>query len=262
MPRRASLSALPIALLALLALLAGCASVPASPASGTVSPASVIDWAAGPEHLGGGVPDDADTYLLIVPTETSAGGAPADGAPAGSAPVTKCLHTSSFLPAPAGDPRIFFLVKGDLYVLRSAGQQPAPLQGNPLAIGVTRLLAFEKGASPSRLLVAAKPAGATAEQLWVLTVSDQAILQVTAAPEGRGLTGREAFFAAYRVPRCLDKDQRCLTTTSVQQATYVDVERVRGRDPKTLLKLGQVDVVDAAWASADGKSAYLLAVCR
>jgi len=261
MPSPSPLRALPIALLALLAPLAGCGPGAASPASVAASPETVIDWAAGPEHLGGGVPDDADTYLLVVPTETSADGV-LPGAPAGSTPVTKCLHASSFLPAPAGDPRIFFLVKGELYVLQSAGQQPTPLRGNSLAIGVTRLLAIEKGPSPTRLLVAAKPAGATAEQLRVLTVSDQEILQVTTALVGRGLTGREAFFAAYRVPRCLDGDQRCLTTTSVQQATYVDVERVRGRDPKTLLKLGQVEVVDAAWASADGKSAYLLAVCR
>lgn len=255
-------TAVHLALLALLAVLAGCASGPVSPAAGPVPPATVIDWAAGPEHLGGGVPDDADTYLMVVPTETSAAGDLESDARASSTPVTKCLHASSFLPAPAGDPRIFFLVKGDVYVLQSAGQQPEPLRGNPLAIGVTRLLALEIGVSPSRLLVAAKPAGAPKEQLWILTVKDQAIVQVTPATEGRGLTGREAFFAAYRVPRCLDKDQRCLTTTSVQQSTYVDVERVRGRDPKTLLKLGQIDAIDAAWASADGTSAYLLAVCR
>ncbi len=71
----------------------------------------------------------------------------------------------AFLPAPGGDPWFFFLRDGAVYVSRTRREMPVPLAGNDPALHITRLLAFDKHASPLGFLVAARPGDLQEEQL-------------------------------------------------------------------------------------------------
>lgn len=213
----------------------------------------VIGWALGSDQLTGELPA-GDRWLVVLPMQPSMGG------PRGV--LRRCLPATGFLPAPTPDPRIFFQVNGQIYVRRAPGEDPVLLAGSDPALGLTRLLAFDKHASPLEMLVAAKPEGATTEQLWLLTLEDRAIKEARLVTEDRVFPGQEAFFAAYNAPRCLEGGLRCLSSSFDGQASYVDVEEKRGQSRVTLQKLGDVRVADLAWAAPDGSSVYLLVPCR
>ncbi len=216
----------------------------------------MIGWALGSDQLTGELPA-GDRWLVILPMP------PSMGAPRGVLP--KCVPATAFLPAPAPDPRIFFQINGQLHVRRAPGEEPVLLAGSDPALGLTRLLAFDKHASPLEMLVAAKPEGATTEQLWLLTLEDRAIKEARLVTEERGFPGQEsqeAFFAAYSAPRCLEGGLRCLSSSFDGQMSYVDVEEKRGQGRVTLQKLGETRVADLAWAAPDGSSVYLLVPCR
>jgi hypothetical protein len=73
----------------------------------------VIGWALGGDQRAPR-PPTGDAYLLLA----SVGKPPS----AGTRVTPGCVETDSFLPAPEGDPRIFFVVKGGLYVRPAPGQ--------------------------------------------------------------------------------------------------------------------------------------------
>ena len=151
-------------------MMSGCGGTP-------LRSSSVIGWALGSDQLTGELPA-GDRWLVVLPMQPSSGG------PRGVLP--KCLPATGFLPAPAPDPRIFFQVNGQIYVRRTPGEEPVVLAGSDPALGLTRLLAFAKYASPLEMLVAAKPEGATTEQLWQLTLEERAIKEARLLTEDRG----------------------------------------------------------------------------
>ena len=235
----------PIALVVMLPIGCGGAASP-TPA------ADVIRWAIGSAERAPD-PGDPDVFLLVVPTK-----GPLES---GTRATPGCLKATSFLPAPAEDPRIFFLIGSSVYVRRTPEQAPVPLSGNDPSRGVKRLLAFALAASPLQLLVAAKPDNATEEEIWSLTVGDTTILAARRDPRDLGFTNQEEFFTACDVPRCLSGGRSCLQVSSDGKAHYIDVEPSRGKRPQTLMDLGDVKALDAAWASADGQSLYVLRSC-
>lgn len=245
-------------LLALAALTAACSSAPVAPAAsalGDAAPASallVIRWALGSGSLAP-MPRPPDAYLFLTP----AGQKPQ----AGTRLTGECIEAESFLPAPQGDPRLFFVCKGALFVRPAEGQPLAPLMGAAPALTIRRLLAFKAAASPLELLVEARaPEGATPEQLWVITVGDRTILRQEPATGARAIPAqKEAFFQAYTSPRCQPGWHRCLSvSTDSEQMSQLDVEETRGMPPDKLQQLDGSDVLDAAWASSDERSIYFL----
>jgi hypothetical protein len=252
--------ALPIALAA---LTAACGGAPSRAPSGLTSglhsapptsaphageawapdPAAVIGWALGGDRRAPR-PPTGDAYLLL-----AAVGKPPS---AGTAVSSRCVETASFLPAPPGDPRIFFVVKGGLQVQPAPGQAPRPLQGSDPALAISRLLAWRAAASPLEVLVEARPHSADAAEIWVIAVDDRAIVRQGRAPADRALADQGSFFMAYSSPRCLSGDG---------QESYLEVEPTRGKAPTTLEALGELAVRDVAWAAKDGQSLYLLVDC-
>lgn len=243
-------------LIALLALpLLGCAGAP-QPLS------TVIRWAIGPEHLAD-EPPPGDRYLLLLPAKQEASPPPTKQPLGTGSPIIRaCLPATAFLPAPPPDKRIFFLVGGVLHVGQAYGEKPAPLQGSDPTLGVTRLLAFDRYASPPEILVAARPKGAPQEQLWLLTIKERSVQSAKPLPPDKRFTSQGDFFERYSAPRCLSGDKQCLLAGADTRASYVEVEPTRGSPQReTLQALGPVKVVDVAWASADGKSIYVLVPC-
>jgi hypothetical protein len=109
------------------------------------------------------------------------------------------------------------------------------------------------------MMVAAKPAGAKAEELWKLTLAPGAIL--SAQPVTIAVADKEAFFAMYTAPRCLDGGRRCLVPSLDQQGAYIDEQASRDSAPVPFKQMGATRVVDAAWAAPDGTSIYALVPC-
>jgi hypothetical protein len=175
------------------------------------------------------------------------------------------VDTSSFLPAPSGDPRIFFLINGMLHVQlersRAARAAIVAMKGAESYKDITRLLAFTAAESPLSLLVTARPINSSEEELWLVTVAERAILSVTRVNTPSSIGNRDEFFRAYRAPRCLVGGTSCIVLSSDSESMYIDVETKRGDSPTQLQPLGDVDARDAAWASQDGSSLYLLLGC-
>jgi hypothetical protein len=228
-----------LALLPFLTLLA-CSPRPAQ------SPATVIDWAMGPQQLSSVSVAHHRLILVSLPALQSGGPTPSN---------EPCLAASAFLPALAPDPRIFFLVDGEVHARTAPGTTPVRLAQNDRGLHVTRMLAFTKLASPLEMLVAARPTGSTEEELWKLTLAPGAIL--SAQRVTIDLSDREAFFARYDVPRCLPGGRRCLVPTFDQQGAYVDEQATRDSAPILLAKMGDTRVADASWAAPEGSSLYL-----
>lgn len=163
--------------------------------------------------------------------------------------------------SPRGDPRIFFLIGGQLHVRKAPHQAPTPLAGQDLGLSMIRLLAADIAASPLQILVSAKPHGASPEELWLLTVDEQSILAQRPTPGLTGVSNQDEFFKKYAVPRCLPGGHRCLVLSADENASCLDVEPTRGQPPVPFQKIDALRVIDAAWASADGESLYLLTPC-
>ncbi|WP_104978914.1 hypothetical protein [Sorangium cellulosum] len=255
-PRRASRSRRPPALALAAGLLLGCGGAPARPPDAVaVPPADAIRWAAGPEHRGE-EPPLGYRYLLAISAK-----APAENVLGAARPVLeRCFQAMEFLPAPEGDPRFFFLRDGIVHVGYAQVEAPARLAGNDPSLGVTRLLAFDRHASPLGLLVAARPGDAQEEQLWLLTIGDEAIQSAMRVTEDRGFTSQAAFFERYSAPRCLDGGRNCLVPSWDGTASFLDIEPVRGEPPVAFQQLGSVPVADAAWAPG-GEAYYVLVPC-
>jgi hypothetical protein len=235
-----------------LALL-GCSGVsPPSPPSSPASAETVIRWAIGPQHFAP-EPPGADRLLLALSTKKPN--------QRGTHVTPSCIQATSFLPAPRGDPRIFFLIGGQLQVHKAKNQAPMLLTGQDPALGVQRLLAADIAASPLQIVVSAKPHGASDEELWLLTVDERSILAQRAAAGLAGFSNQDEFFNKYAVARCLSGGHRCLVVSSDENASYLDVEPTRGQTPVPFQKLDDVRVIDAAWASADGDALYVLTPC-
>lgn len=245
---------LALALPALAAL--GCASAaPSAPRAAAPAPASpdaVLRWVLGATQRVP-APPTADRMLLALPANK-----PLES---GTRVTPTCLDATSFLPAPQGDPRIFFLVRGQVYARQTPGEDPAPLAGNDPALGVTRLLALENATAPLRILVTARPRGVTSDEIWSLTVDAQGIQAATPVRGYRSLADQASFFAKYNVPRCLPGGRNCLVVSTDAEGSYLDVEPTRGQPPEPFEKLEKAKVLDAAWASADGQSLYLMLPC-
>jgi hypothetical protein len=241
-----------IAALVLAASTGGCVAPrhPAAPTSDGVM--NALEWSLGaPSRVLN--PPSADAYLLLLPK-----GKPLEQ---GMRQTSECNKTTSFLPGPFGDPRIFLSVEGRLYVRRAPGQASTPLESADPALKVRRLLAFVAAESPLALLVEAQPAGASSVQIWLFTVSEREIRSQERFDNDPSLQSEAAFFEKFRVPRCLEGPRDCLALSSDDHHYYLDVQPRRGQRPTLLQDLGVVDVRDAAWASADGQSVYLLVSC-
>lgn len=229
--------------------LLGCGGAPSGPPA---SADTVIRWAIGPQHLAPETPG-ADRLLLALSTKK-----PKER---GTQVTPSCIKATSFLPAPMGDPRIFFLIGGQIHVRSAQNQAPVLLTGQDAALGVQRLIAADIAASPLQIVVSAKPHGASAEELWIVTVDQQSVQSQRAAAGLAGSSSKDEFFKKYAVPRCLSGGRRCLVVSSDENASYLDVEPTPGETPVSFQKLDDIRVITAAWASADGDSFYVLTPC-
>ncbi|WP_437299124.1 hypothetical protein [Sorangium sp. So ce426] len=239
-------------------LLLGCGGAASRPPAGVAAalhPTAVIGWAVGSEHRGE-EPPLGYRHLLALPSKPPAGKALGAARPV----LPGCFEAMAFLPAPGGDPRFFFLRAGVVHVSRTTGEMPARLAGNDPVLGITRLLAFDRQASPLGLLVAARPDGAQDEQLWLLVIGDGAILSASPFTDERYLSSQEAFFERYSAPRCLDGGRKCLVPSWDGTASFLDVEPVRGKSPVVFQDFSGVPIADAAWAP-DGQTYYVLVPC-
>jgi hypothetical protein len=252
---------------ALAALMLGCSSsTPPATAPLDDKPVdSVMRWALGPTERAPR-PRSGHAYLLLLPA--SAADPPKQETPPpppqGTRVTEKAIPAESFLPAPPGESRFFFAASGRV----TAGQLkdgrvgvPTELEGADPALKVTHLLGFMAAASPLRLLVSAKPDGSARNQLWLFTVADRSITAADQVSDHPAFRTSKDFFNAFRVPRCLSSGQRCLVLEAVSGQVYLEVEPARDKPPELLLQLGRLETHDAAWASADGRSLYLLAGC-
>lgn len=241
--------------IALAALTAACSGAPSRAPTGEIrasDPAVVIGWALGGERRAPR-PPTGDAYLILA----SVGQPPS----AGTRVTRGCVKTASFLPAPQGDPRIFFVVQDGLYVRPAPGQAPEPLQGGDPALTISRLLAWKAAASPLEVLVEAKPQGAKAAEIWVVAVEGRTILRQERAHAEEAFAEQASFFRTYSSPRCLSGGSRCLVLTSDGQESCLEVEPIRGEAPEALAELGELAVRDVAWAAEDGQSLYFLVDC-
>jgi hypothetical protein len=245
----------PVLPMALAALMAACGGVPSPAPRGEVrapDSAAVIGWALGGERRAPR-PSTGDAYLLL----TSVGQRPS----AGTRVTRGCVESASFLPAPQGDPRIFFVVEGSLYVRPALEQVPEPLHGGDPALAISRLLAWKAAASPLEVLVEAQPHGKTAAEIWVIAIEDRTIVRQGRALADKAFADRGSFFQTYSSPRCLSGGSRCLVLSSDGQESYLEVEPTRGEPPEPLAELGELAVRDVAWAAEDSQSLYLLVDC-
>jgi hypothetical protein len=236
--------------LAVAAALLGCSSTPAPGVP--PPPDNFIDWARGP---GAKAPKPATGDRRLLLHEKLAPIASARPA------HPKCFSASAFLPAPAPDPRIFFLDGRNLSVRLAEGADPVPVDGFDPALRVQHILGFVRSASPLTMLVAALPEGARGVQFWELAIGGstlQSMKQVTGAP---AFAAMAAFFERYHVPRCLEGNKRCLSASHAD-GWFLDVQATPdSTTPETLEKLGDLPVFDAAWAAPDGSRIYLLVPC-
>jgi len=231
----------------------GAASVPSGTSTSTTPTTDdVVEWALGTSDRAP-APATADRMLLVLPV-----GATIESA---TRVTPKCLKASSFMPAPLGDPRIYFLVDGKLYVRKGPGQDPTILAGNDPSFGITRFLAWKKGASPLELLVVARPHGTRSDEIWAFAINDQSIQAASPVRGYEEFGNQQAFFEKYSVSRCLPGGRQCLSVSTDSEASYLDVEPKRGQRPVPLKKIEKKTVIEAAWASADGQSLYLLMPC-
>lgn len=212
----------------------------------------VVGWALGSSERAP-APATADRMLLAVPVN-----APLESA---TRVTPKCLKATSFLPAPMGDSRIFFLVAGKLHVRKASGQDPTMLAGNDPSFGITRLLAWKNGASPLQMLVVARPQSSRSDEIWAFAIDDRGIQAASPVRGYEEFGNQQAFFEKYSVPRCLPGGRQCLSVSTDADNSYVDVEPKRGQRPVALKKIEKKTVIEAAWASADGQSLYLLMPC-
>ena len=181
---------------------------------------------------------------------------------AGTRVTRGCIETSSFLPAPEGDPRIFFVVKGSLYVRLAPGQAPEPLEGSDPALSISRLLAWNAAASPLEVLVEARPHGVKAAEIWVVAIDDRTIVRQGRAPAGAAFADQASFFRTYRSPRWLSGGNQCLVLSEEdRQNSCLEVEPTRGKAREMVAELGELRARDVAWAAKDGKSLYFLVDC-
>ena len=247
MPRSRSRSALALAALSLTA----CAASPLPPPEASPSAATVIEWAVGPEHLDA-PPLSSGSYLLLVNADAAKDEAPP--------PAHKCYDATTILPAPAPPGRVYAIIGGQLHAFETRNSPPVALKGAPPAVTFTRLLAFARAASPLRLLVAARPAGAKSEQISALTLSDDAIVTAAEVTDKRAFASQEAFFRQYDAPRCKPDGKECVALSSNGTTSFLDVERARGTPPTTLRSLPIV-ALDASWASSESRQIYLLVPC-
>jgi hypothetical protein len=246
-----------IAALAVAGALAGCSPVtpPAGSAgSGTQpSPANVVDWARGPTQAAP-EPRTGDRLQLVVLPK----GQPIER---GRRAHPECVAVKAVRPAPAPDPRIFFLDDRNVVQVRLApGAKLTGLDGYDAALGVQYLLGFDRLASPLELLVGARPHGADRLQLWKLAVAGRTLVsqrEVTGAP---AFATMDAFFAAYSTPRCLEGGRDCLVPSHVSQQWFLELEAVPLGLQKPLQPLGDTPVTDVVWA-VPGESMYLLVPC-
>ncbi len=232
------------------ALPACSASAPAPPAT-PPSAATVIEWAAGPEHLDA-PPLSSGSYLLLVSADASKDEAP----PA----ALVCSQATTILPAPAPAGRVYALIGAQLHAFATRNSRPVALKGAPPGVTFTRLLAFARSATPLNLLVAARPAGAQSEQIWALTLSDDAITAAAEVTDKRAFASQDAFFRQYDAPRCKPEGKDCVALSSNGMTSFLDVERTRGTRPTTLRPLPTV-ALDASWVSSESRQIYLLVPC-
>lgn len=201
----------------------------------------VIAWALG-----------TDTRELMPPTGDGRLIRARKGSPVstGTKVAETCAGATSFVPAPGGDPRFFYACKGRLHV--GQDQVPVPVEGLDESIYLRSLIAFGHARSPLELLAVASPKGSTQVYLLLLTLSERAVLASKPVRGRADFRDREAFFSAYRAPRCLQGGKQCLRIARPHDGEcYLDVEEDGGRMTE-IQDVSHDAVRDVAWASPDG----------
>jgi len=208
-------------------------------------------WALGEGTRAGSI-TSPETYMLLL--------AKGQSPPSQRSASTVCDRTSSILPAPAGDARIFLAVGGRLHVRDTSTATTRTVEGTDAALYLRELLAFEAAASPLRILVTARVKGEEKDSLWNVTIDGKSAIGQSRVKDGSIVRDSATFFATFATPRCEKKDTNCLVAQSVDGQWFVDLEPTRHAARKPYLSLGSSPVVDAAWDPGK-KSLYVLLQC-
>lgn len=225
------------------------------------TPANVLQWSLGPEHLA--TPPTLDDRIVLVPKpqpkpQPSTPSKPQSSESTDSSllsdatVVSPCLHATSILPGPARDGRIFLLADGALLAIQPGQEAPRRLG----EVAATSLLAYRETENGLEILASFGEGGAT--KLLSLTVDPSGVVHPT--PTSIRTDTAELFHKSYVVPRCHDGGSECVRLGNDGEHTYLESWSVHNRSTSTL---GNLDnAVDAAFKPDDASKLYVLVPCK
>ncbi len=214
-----------------------------------VDVAEVVEWTSGEGTRLGAMPTP-QTYMLLAPPGQLS-----------TRPHGACTATSSLLPAPAGDSRVFTINDGQLHETSAPSASAKKLTGGDSVVVLKGLLAFQSASSPLKLVALARVQGQDVDSLWLVTVGPTTIIEESSLTSDEALVDRESFFRKYSAPRCKAAGAECLVIQTVNGQCSIDVESQRGAARTKLISLDAMTAIDAAWEPG-GKSVYLLVRCN
>lgn len=172
--------------------------------------------------------------------------------------ISDCIQTTSFVPAPQGDGRFFFVVDGALHVLRPGEKKTLRFDGMTSGVRINNLLATRKLPEGLELLAWVHVEGKTEHEVHALVVNASGIVRSGIADIR--LEKPAELFAQYAVPRCTPDGQRCLKISRDDEHTYLEQWSAGGGSGAVTLAPVE-GAVDATWAPSHDGSAYVLQRC-
>ena len=245
------------------ALLPGCSSD--ERALSEQARSDLLAWSGVSDHRGT-VSAGSDMYLLTV--------RPGKPLPQNPGPTAQqpCIRAQAFLPGPAHDPRVFYLVDGALHAQHRDGARPGivtPLSGLDDGLTITDLLAVGKNPARVELLAFVKRAGQKRSNAWLIEIAGDRIAAARAVGRLPALRNKKAFFDRFHVPRCKRGDRRCVAAVPMSGRDSLLVEEPRRGQPgqpisgfDALAAQGIAGVKDVAWVAGDSDALYLAVGCR
>ncbi|MEM9460501.1 MAG: hypothetical protein AAGF11_40405 [Myxococcota bacterium] len=221
---------------------------------------NVIAWS--------GIGSSRGAYLggpdLFVVTVESGTALPAEPAPTARRP---CVGARAFMPGPAHDPRLFYLVDEGL---KAQGDgEVESLSGLDPSLAVTKLVALGREPGVVEMLVFAREGQRERDEPWLLEIDGQAI--VAAKPAGRLAVygSKSAYFGRFQVPKCKHEYQRCVVAVPLSgKASIIVEEPQRGEQTRPVAGfdgLAEGEIVgakDVAWATGGVEALHVAFGCR
>lgn len=212
----------------------------------------LVTWSLGtrqrpPVPLEPGKPKDGDVEKI-------------QGGPSGDS--TKKNTKASYCMALPGQPGKLLIVQNNrLHIMDWEHDQSRPL-ALPATVkeGVQfgPFLASSTTAGKTTVYEIVQQPGSADGVLWQLVLDKERVVQASSATTRPEFMDQQAFYRAHQVPRCQAGGQHCLVLNQAHDSSFLDEEPQRGAKRRRLRELGEVDVLDFAWTSADDKSVYLI----